>query len=174
MTNRHPQSSSAFTIVELLIVVVIIAILAAITVSVYAGVQNRAYNVTVQGDLANIGKKIRLFYDTNGRWPNSPTDLTAADLRVTRSAYSRGMYNGSSWYNLVYCWPNTADPYSFALVAQSKSGDVYQFSGGKSSQAAYSFGLSSGANCTAAGVDISTSGRDWFYENDAWNGYAKS
>lgn len=165
--------SVGFTIVELLIVIVVVAVLAVVTVVAYNGIQNRAYDSAVQGDLANIAKKLRMFHATNDRFPQGSTDLTNADLRVTRTAYSRGMYNGTSWYNLVYCWANTTNPTQFAIVAQARSGNVYQYSGGKVSQAAYVFATDSVTICSSAGVNISTSGRDWFYDNDAWSAYAK-
>lgn len=173
ISKFRTPSRSGFTIVELLIVIVVVAILAAITVVAYNGIQSRANDAAVQSDLENIVKKIRVFHATNSRFPQGYTDLVDTDLRVTRAAYSRGMYNGSSWYNIVYCWANSTNPDQFAIVAQAKSGNVYQYSAGRVSQAAYTFATSSSANCNSAGVDISTSGRDWFYENDAWNAYAK-
>jgi len=164
---------AGFTIVELLIVVVVIAILTAITAMVFTGIQNRTNDSAVQSDLANIARKIKLFYVINNRYPQGFADMTSADIRVTKVAYSRGFNNGTSWYNAVYCWPNSASPDQFAIVAQSKSGNTFQYSGGKVSQAAYAFTVGSPSICLAAGVDISTSGRDWFYDSDTWQTYAK-
>lgn len=44
-----------FTIVELLIVIVVIAILAAITIVAYTGIQNRAAGTVLQSDLRQAG-----------------------------------------------------------------------------------------------------------------------
>lgn len=44
LLNPFTTQRSGFTIVELLIVVVVIAILAAITVVAYTGIQNRTYD----------------------------------------------------------------------------------------------------------------------------------
>lgn len=52
--NRQPagvRSSSAFTIVELLIVIVIIGILAAITIVSYSGLTQKATTAALQSDL---------------------------------------------------------------------------------------------------------------------------
>lgn len=54
------KTQPAFTIVELLIVIVVIAILAAISLAVYNGIQNRARTVAVQSDLRQASKGIKL------------------------------------------------------------------------------------------------------------------
>lgn len=55
MTRKY---SNGFTIVELLIVIVVIGILAAITVVAYNGIQQRANNAKIASDLAQIQKAI--------------------------------------------------------------------------------------------------------------------
>ena len=57
--------TTGFTIVELLIVVVVIAILAAITIVAYNGVQNRAKLSIAQSDLAAIQKQFEVYKTTN-------------------------------------------------------------------------------------------------------------
>jgi len=54
------RNTKGFTIVELLIVIVVIAILAAISIVAYNGVQTRANNSTVKSDLNKIIKKMEL------------------------------------------------------------------------------------------------------------------
>ncbi|MFZ2836488.1 MAG: prepilin-type N-terminal cleavage/methylation domain-containing protein [Candidatus Saccharimonadales bacterium] len=61
-----------FTIVELLIVIVIIGILAAITIVAYNGIQERANFSKSQSDLSALNKAIQLYYAENGSYP-SPT-----------------------------------------------------------------------------------------------------
>ncbi|MNQ19625.1 Type II secretion system protein G precursor [compost metagenome] len=56
ITKRRP---TGFTIVELLIVIVIIGILAAITVVAYNGIQQRAQNTKISSDLATFSKAIQ-------------------------------------------------------------------------------------------------------------------
>ena len=53
------QSMRGFTIVELLIVIVVIAILAAITIVAYNGIQNRANDSAIQSDVRNIFMKVK-------------------------------------------------------------------------------------------------------------------
>lgn len=56
----HKNKQIGFTIVELLIVIVVIGILAAITVVAFNGVQERARVQRANSDLANIAKAIHL------------------------------------------------------------------------------------------------------------------
>jgi prepilin-type N-terminal cleavage/methylation domain-containing protein len=66
-----------FTIVELLIVVVIIAILASITVVAYTGVANRAKEGAVKNDLNQAAKKLENYktLDANASYPVNYTTV---------------------------------------------------------------------------------------------------
>ena len=63
------KSISGFTIVELLIVIVVIAILAAISVVEYSGIQNRAKNSQIQAAAASYAKSLQLYATDNGLLP---------------------------------------------------------------------------------------------------------
>ena len=60
ITSKPDQASSrrGFTIVELLIVIVIIAILTAITIVAYNGIQGRAQQAKIQNDLTELEQAI--------------------------------------------------------------------------------------------------------------------
>jgi len=163
---KWAQKQTGFTIVELLIVVVVIAILAAITIMSYRGIQNSANDSAVQQDLVNIAKKIQLAYTDTGAYPTG-SGLGAIGVKVSKGSYSRGMYNGSNWYNLLYCWPDTTNPNRFALIAQSKSNNVYQWVDGVLTKTGTALAGSIPV-CASAGVTISGTSRDWFYDQDAW------
>lgn len=68
MTRRSPYSLG-FTIVELLIVVVIIGILAAITIVSFNGVQVRARDAARIQKIKDISKAIELYKVDNGSYP---------------------------------------------------------------------------------------------------------
>jgi len=67
-TNNN-DTRAGFTIVELLIVIVVIGILAAITIVSFNGVQARAKFATNQSDLDNTQKLIELHYAQYGTYP---------------------------------------------------------------------------------------------------------
>lgn len=71
------QEYKGFTIIELLIVIVVIAILAAITIVSYNGISNRATEASVTTDVEQLGKQIELFKAANGRYPTVPASLAA-------------------------------------------------------------------------------------------------
>lgn len=78
MTLNNKVKQSGFTIVELLIVVVIIAILAAITIVAYNGIQNRARNSSAATAAENMAKKIEAYNSVIGAYPknNTTNDVT--------------------------------------------------------------------------------------------------
>ncbi len=72
------KRQEGFTIVELLIVIVVIGILAAIVITTYSGIQAKARNAKRQTDLNSIQTNLEAFYSTSGYYPsyadlNSPT-----------------------------------------------------------------------------------------------------
>lgn len=166
------MSQRGFTIVELLIVIVVIAILAAITIVAYNGIQNRAHDTAVRSDLANISRKLKAYAAENGEYPTTATQLSTLGLKVSKKSYGNHMYNGVSYYNLVYCWPNSGAITSFALVASSSSGKVFEVGPNGNGEAAYTFTGGSAGICTSAGITTGGTTRHWFYDNDAWQSFA--
>ena len=74
------QAERGFTIVELLIVVVVIAILAAITIVSYNGITARANQSAAKASAATVQKKAELYNSDSGnnRYPIVGTELTSA------------------------------------------------------------------------------------------------
>lgn len=116
MVNRHSQTAG-FTIVELLIVIVVIGILAAITVVAYNGIQNRSRDASVQNDLTQLAKQFGMFYADKGAYPTTVADLDSLTVSINKGAY---LLDAASPYNLVPC--TSSDAQQFTLTAVPPSG----------------------------------------------------
>lgn len=169
------NKNSGFTIVELLIVVVVIAILSALAIVAYNGVQNRANDAAIQSDLANIAKKVKLYHAEYGVYPAGSAQLASLGLRVSKSSYGNHFFNGTGYYNLVYCRVPAVNPTQFALIAFGKSGKNYQYNSNGQLIEYPGAPAGSAVACAAAGVTLPLgSERDWFYDNGNWQSFVGS
>jgi prepilin-type N-terminal cleavage/methylation domain-containing protein len=75
MSFNKKIKEQGFTIVELLIVIVVIGILAAITIVAYNGIQNRAKANSGQVLASNIAKKFEAYNSVNGAYPTTKTQI---------------------------------------------------------------------------------------------------
>lgn len=114
--SKIQHAYSGFTIVELLIVIVIIGILAAITIVAYNGIQDRAHNTAVQSDLSAFAKKIATESAESGVYP-MPT--AAMGIKISKSSYQ------TTQNNLYFCRNVTTN--EFALSARTRSGKQYKY-----------------------------------------------
>ncbi len=117
------KARDGFTIVELLIVIVVIAILAAVSIVAYGGIQNRANDAAVQNDLRNLGQKTRAYMVDNTEPPTADQAGLEGIARATKSAYDSSTPFTTS---LLYCRTAT----DFGFVARSKSGQSYVWQNG--------------------------------------------
>lgn len=65
-----------FTIIELLVVIVVIAILAAISLVAYNGIQVSAGETVLKSDLANAARQLGLEHAANGNYPGNEGQTT--------------------------------------------------------------------------------------------------
>lgn len=115
-----------FTIVELLIVVVVIAILASIVIVSYSGIRNRANDTVVQSDISNMAKKLQLYYLDNGTYPDTNFEPQVSKaLEGYRASQGAYVTSGTN-VNLIYC-TNLSEKNQFAVVGWSKSSTTKGF-----------------------------------------------
>jgi len=108
-----------FTIVELLIVIVVIGILAAITIVAFNGVQERANTSTVRSDLGSIAKKVELFRVDSA----SSSYPTTGQLNSVGITASKGSYLATAdRNNFYYCVHVDGNSYALGVVTKNNRG----------------------------------------------------
>jgi len=97
-------TKAGFTIVELLIVIVVIGILAAITIVAFNGVQSKAKLALMQSELVGAAKKLEAYKVTVSTTAQYPGDLSVAAIASSSSntlAYTPGGNNSTYCLNVV-------------------------------------------------------------------------
>jgi len=101
-TKTYTESRQGFTIVELLIVVVVIAILAAITIVSYNGITKNARNSAIQSTLSQGIQKLEL-YKLNEGAGSYPATLSSAGLDSLATTGDTVYTYGVSLDSKSYC-----------------------------------------------------------------------
>lgn len=81
MTSKI-KKQQGFTIVELLIVIVVIGILAALVITTFTGIQKKARDTERQTDIKAVHGQVEAYYAQNGRYPTL-TDINDSTWRTT-------------------------------------------------------------------------------------------
>jgi len=112
------QYSQGFTIVELLIVIVVIGILAAITIVAYNGIQDRARASSASSALSQASKKLAVYQvDNPDLYPADKTALDALGVKDTGDVtYQYSRTQGSPD---TYCLTATVGTTSYKISSSS-------------------------------------------------------
>lgn len=76
----YKNKQQGFTIVELLIVIVVIGILAALVITTFTGIQQKARNTERETDIKALHSQIEAYYAQEGFYPQL-SDVTTANLK---------------------------------------------------------------------------------------------
>jgi prepilin-type N-terminal cleavage/methylation domain-containing protein len=120
------QKQKGFTIVELLIVIVVIAILAAITIVAYNGIQNRAKDGARDNAVSTIRKVLEQYKIDEGQYPNICGTANAGCNISLLSSFAVPKYVASipndpeSSKPIAYVINSTSDGYGLLVRYQSK------------------------------------------------------
>lgn len=101
--------AKAFTIIELLIAITIVAVLATLTVVSFRGISQKAIVSSIQADLAANAKKLKLYFTEYGSYPTSLDSNSCPGAPIATPSSN-------------YCLK-----YSNSNIIQSYSGSTYAF-----------------------------------------------
>ena len=107
------RKTEGFTIVELLIVVVVIAILAAITIVSYNGIQNRANDSAAKSEVSQNAKTIANAATITGGAFSTATVMSGGATKLN--------YSADKYKVVTYC----TNGVEFVLAAQTQNGNDY-------------------------------------------------
>ena len=144
--------SRGFTIVELLIVIVIIGILAALVVTAYNGIQNRANDSSLKTDIAHFRKRLDIIKNesSDGLYP---ADLSTTYFNATMGIkFAKGSYNLAR-NNLYYAVSTDRTRYALGFIPkqEANAGFIFSSATGVTTAASSVWGADVGAVVGIAG-----------------------
>lgn len=136
LRQRLNKGEEGFTLIELMVVVLIIAILIAIAIPTFLGAQNRARDRGAQSDLRNaLTASKTLATDSAGLFQVSGVNITATDMHATEPSLNFVAMASADSANVGVLTEGTGD--SITLVKKSASGTYFGISATKDGVVTY-------------------------------------
>jgi len=159
----YAEKQKGFTIVELLIVIVVIGILAAIIIASFNGITAKSQEISVKHDMKNIAKQVEVYKIDSNRYPTS-TKLQELGIKVNKPTYGVNPTGAT----IFYCVDNTGTV--FSIVARVKSATLIQYLSSTGQTTTYSGSATAPQLCLDSGVPGTTSSVTYtaFTDNGAW------
>ena len=140
-TNRS-QIAAGFTIVELLVVIVVIAILAAVTIVSYNGITDRAHGSALKNDLSENFTLLGKYNVDNSSYPGSQLAAGLQASSGTTLTYIPGVGNTS------YCLQASGFSQNYYVTDASSNPTTGTCPSGPSPVVSYNFNAGTGSTVT--------------------------
>lgn len=162
------KEQTGFTIVELLIVIVVIAILAAISIVAYNGIQNRSKNVTTQQSLSQVAKLVEAYNALKGSYPSTGSlNNVYTDSGCPFSADGTGGFETAQWVpNISEVSTSPLPQGDFAGVGRDGLGGCFTYASDGTSYILSAWNAKYGGPSTDAMYRrLGFREQSWFYDN---------
>lgn len=113
MTNLVHNKKNGFTLVELMIVIVIVGVLAAIAVPIYTSNVKRAKMSEADASLGTIRTQLRVYYAEYGDYPATSGNVVGATWNNIQASQLDGKY----FPNTAYTYTGTDSTYTITCAA---------------------------------------------------------
>lgn len=126
--KENKKLTAGFTLVEMLLVLVILATLAAVVIPKFAGRTQQAKVTAAQTQIANLETSLDSFEIDNGFYPNSSDGLNALVAQPNNAQDWKGPYMKKGvptdpWgNNYVYTYPGKNNPNGYDLMSMGPDG----------------------------------------------------
>ena len=127
LPSRQNRNTGAFTLIELLLVLVILGILAAIVVPKFAGRTEQARIVAAQSQLASFATALDAFEVDNGYYPRGSKGLEELFVQPANAPNWHGPYlktvpKGPWTRPYIYQYPGKKNANSYDLMSMGADG----------------------------------------------------
>lgn len=120
MRRAISKREEGFTLIEILVVMIIIGILAAIAIPVFLGQRKSANDATTVSDVKNASTSEEAFFSENGKYTNNTTALATPG---TATSALPGWAKSANTTSVTFTVQTSPDAYT--IVGVSKSGNSY-------------------------------------------------
>jgi len=125
--RRGLRGDDGFTLIELMVVVMIIAILIAIAIPSFLGFRKSAQDRSAQSDIRNVLLSEKAFWLNNGEYTETAADITAfePDARIAAAPAGGVTLDLRDTDSDIVCLVATADSGNTFSVWESATGGTY-------------------------------------------------